>query len=101
MEPDGPDWNQMEPTGTRWNRMEPPVPGTGVHFSRKWLPPRMRPGFDSPASRSASLFSAVSNWPTRQMPERFLVYRPQPTPVQFLKNKIPTQPHPPKLVLTN
>src|SRR5258705_60415 len=63
-----------------------------------------RPGFDSPVSRSASLVSAVSNWSTRQMPERFLVYRPQPTPVQFLKNKIPTHPHPQKketLVLTN
>src|SRR5258705_6414117 len=33
------------------------------------------------------------------MPERFLVYRPQPTPVQFLNTTIPT--HPYKLDLTN
>src|SRR5258705_10707411 len=44
VEPDGtvlePAGTVVEPAGTRWNQMEPPVPGTGVHFSRKWLPPR-------------------------------------------------------------
>ena len=43
-----------------------------------------RPGFDPRAGRSTSLFSAASNWSTRQMPERFLVLQAAAATFQLL-----------------